>query len=261
MAETLTAAQILGRAVVIDLDRRLAHVLESPMRRRIVRDALLEVGAEASCEVLAEVERRPPGGDRVVLDRLRETLRDLLLEDDPECSLPYELRCDIYACARRHTDDTVTGILRSLPVREPHELARLPRELSEIPLGRRRSLALGDDPRLLELLARDVDPIVIEHLLRNPRMREAEVVRIAALRPVATTTLEEIFRSERWSHQPRVRVALARNPYCPASISMRLIGALPLTELREMRSDPGLREEIRAAVEREITRRAQDGAP
>jgi hypothetical protein len=260
MGGALSEQQVRIRAIVSDLDRRLAHVLEPAMRRRVVRDALIEAGAELTCAVLGEVERRPPGGDRMVLDRLRETLRDVLLATDEESALPYTLRRDAYAAARSAADDTVMAILRSLPDRQELEAARLPRDLSEIPLGRRRSLALGDDLRLLELLARDLDPVVIRHLLRNPRTREAEVIRVAAQRPVAPSTLEEIFQSERWSHLPRIRVALARNPYCPVAIAMRLIAALSLPELREMRHDPSVHEETRAAVERELSRRRMDGA-
>lgn len=225
------------------------------MRRRIVCEALMEAGADATCAVLAEVERRPPGAEHTVRDRLREAVRDVLLGTDSDCAIPYELHRDVYASARRSDDTDVMGILRSLPVREELEVAQLPHELSEIPLGRRRSLALGDDSQQLELLARDLDPVVIRHLLRNPRTRESDVIHIAARRPVAPSTLEEIFRNERWSQRPRVRVALARNPYCPTAIAMRLIAALPLPELREMRSDPGLHEETHASVERELARR------
>jgi hypothetical protein len=179
----------------------------------------------------------------------------VLLGTDSACTIPYELHRDVYESARRSNDADVMAILRSLPVREELGVALLPHELSEIPLGRRRSLALGDDARLLELLASDLDPVVIRHLLRNPRTRESEVIRIAARRPVAPSTLEQIFLSERWSRQPRVRAALARNPYCPSAIAMRLIAALPLPELREMRGDPGMHEETHASVERELARR------
>ena len=225
------------------------------MRRRIVRDALIEAGAAATCAVLAEVERRPPGPRQTVQDRLREAIRDVLLGTDSECAIPYALHRDVYESARRSADADVMGILRSLPAREELEMALLPRELSEIPLGRRRSLALGDDSQLLELLARDLDPVVIRHLLRNPRIRESDVIRIAARRPAAPSTLEEIFQNERWSQRPRVRVALARNPYCPIAIALRLVATLPLPELREMRSDPGMHEETHASVERELARR------
>ena len=151
------------------------------MRRRMVRDALMEVGAEATCAVLAEVERRPPGADHTVQDRLREAIRDVLLGIDSGCAIPYKLHRDVYESARRSDDADVMGILRSLPVREELEVALLPHELSEI--------------------------------------------------------------------------SLARNPYCPIAIAMRLIATLPLPELREMRGDPGMHEETHASVERELARR------
>lgn len=253
---TLSKDQLLGRTLVADLDRRLAHVLEPAMRRRLVCDALCDASSPQIAAVLGEVERRPPAADRMVLDRLRETIRDVLLGTDPDCALSYELRSDVYASAVEAGDEVVAGLMRSLPAREVLEAPRLPRELSQIPLGRRRSLALGEDRALLELLARDLDPVVIRHLLRNPRTLEVEVIRLAAKRPAIESTLEEIFRSPRWSSRTRVRVALARNPYCSASLATRLLGSLPLAELREMKSDPNLHEETRAGVERELERRS-----
>jgi hypothetical protein len=255
---TLSPAQLTARAVVADLDRRLAHVLETGMRRHLVLDALLAAGPEATSAVLGEVERRPPSGERMVADRLRETLHDVLLGADPDCALPYEMRRDVYAAAGAAGDEAVMALLRSLPAREGPEQPRLPKELADIPLGRRRSLARGEDRRLLELLARDLDPIVIGHLLENPRLVEADVVHMAAMRPALASTLEEIFRSRRWSSRQRVRVALARNPYCPPAIATRLVSALPLPELREMRDDPHLQGPTRAYVEQELARRSPE---
>jgi hypothetical protein len=252
---TLSPAQVVARAVVSDLDRRLRHVLEAGMRRRLVLDALLEAGPVAASAVLGEVERRPPSGERMVADRLRETLHDVLLGADPECALPYDARCDLYEAAGEAGDDAVMAMLRSLPPLETLERPRLPKELADIPLGRRRSLARGEDRRLLERLARDLDPIVIRHLLDNPRLVESDVVHMAAQRPALPSSLEEIFRSRRWSSRQRVRVAVARNPHCPPAIAARLVSALPLPELREMRSDPHLQRETRECVERELARR------
>jgi hypothetical protein len=108
---------------------------------------------------------------------------------------------------------------------------------------------------LLEKLALDPDPVVIGNLLRNPRLREVEVVRIAALRNVPTSTLEEIARVERWATRLLVRTALARNPNCPVALAIRLIGGLPLGVLKTLRSDPGLPDETMRQVEVEIDRR------
>ena len=150
-------------------------------------------------------------------------------------------------------------MLRSLPAREAAERPELlmSKELTDIPLGRRRSLAKGEEKHWLEALALDLDCVVIRNLLRNPKLVEADVVRIAALRPVATSTLVEVGRCERWVVRPRVRVALARNPYTPAQLAIKLVSSLPLSDLKAMRSDPDLHAETLRQVELELDRRTR----
>ena len=98
---------------------------------------------------------------------------------------------------------------------------------------------------------------MIANLLNNPRTVLADVVRIAAARPVASAVLVEIARSARWSSRAPVRKALARNPYCPVEIATGLVTSLPYEELRSMRGDPDLHPETRAQLDAELKRRAQ----
>ena len=133
----------------------------------------------------------------------------------------------------------------------------LHREVAELPLGTRRSLARGVNLGMLEKLLLDPDPLVLDHLLRNPRVTEAHVLRIAARRPISEAALRAIAQSDRFGVRPHVRVALARNPYCPAELAVRLIGSLTLPVLREMQSDATLDEGVRSHVRDEIARRTR----
>ena len=148
-------------------------------------------------------------------------------------------------------------MLRSVPAQEALEEPErlLSKEIAEMPLGRRRALAKSNHPEWLEQLARDCDPIVIANLLQNPRTVEADVLRIAASRPVAASTLAEIAKSPRWSVRVAIRRALARNPYCPVEIATGIVASLPLEELRVMRGDPDIHPEVRAQLEAELERR------
>lgn len=251
----LSPPALTGRALAADLDRRLAHVLEPAMRRRLVAEALAAATPEEVCALVDWVEERPPAGRGTLHDPLRDTLHELFAEEDPERGLSYALRSAVYAAAHAEGTESVTALLRSMPPPPPDERPRLPRELDEIPLGRRRSLARGEDLRMLELLCRDLDRIVIRHVLRNPRVREAEVVRMAATTPNLPSTLEEIAGSARWAHNPRVRTAVARNPACPLPLTARLVPELPRAELREMQSDPRVLEAARDLARRALERR------
>lgn len=239
-------AQTLAR-----LDRRLEPLLEPEMRRGLVREWLGEADPEAACEVVAAALAR-----RRSADSLRRALSEVLTGITGK-RLDYELQCDLYAAASRKQNDEVMRLLRSVPAREaledPERL--LSKELAEMPLGRRRALAKSNRPEWLEQLARDCDPVVIANLLKNPRTVEADVLRIAGMRPVAASTLVEIAHSERWSVRVPIRRALARNPYCPVEIATGIVASLPLEELRAMQGDPDLHVETRAQLDLELERR------
>lgn len=238
-----------------DLARKLEHVLEPAMRRSLVLEWLCAASADEAYELLAHALRRGPPDSRPH-DRLRDAVHGAVVEGVEDGTLAYRLRREVYERAARAEDETLMRILRTLPAADVGE-PRLPHEIAEIPLGRRRSLARGDDPVLLEQLARDPDTVVVRHLLANPRLTEAQALRIAALRPVRASTLGELHRSARWWPRPRIRAALARNPFCPVEIALRAVGSLPRELLHEMRRDPDLHPEVVRQVAEELARRAR----
>jgi hypothetical protein len=240
-----------------ELDHKLAHLPEARMRAAVLRERLASLAAPLLYGLLAHVLRRALPGAQLA-DALREELHGWLSGYGEGPALDYAIRAELYACADSARDDRVMGLLRSHDASgddgEPSTHAHL--DLRDVPLGRRRSLARGRDPLLLEKLARDPDPVVIANLLANPRTSESDVVRIAALRPVAATSLEAIARAPRWCRQARVRAALAQNPHCPVDLALQQLCGLPRPELRAIADDPGLDPLLRAHAGHELARRS-----
>jgi hypothetical protein len=248
----------MDRAVAVELarlDRRLEPVLEPEMRRALVLEWLMDCTGDAFCDVASAVLARTRAADL-----LRRALCDVLTSV-PCSRLDYDRRKDLYAEAARLGKAEIMRLLRTVPAKEavgnPQRL--LSKELSELPLGRRRALAKGSHPHWLEQLAKDCDPVVIANLLVNPRTVEPDVVRIAASRPVAAEALVEISKCARWFSRVPVRKALARNPYCPVEIATGIVTSLPLEDLRDMRGDPDLHPETAAQLQQELKRRT--GSP
>jgi hypothetical protein len=226
------------------------------MRRELVREAL-EARSVDDCFSLVHAALHRPAGEAPGLELLRETVLAVLVHGGATRPLSYELLEGLYAAAAEHGDDLLMRLLRS-PASEQSmadPAADLPRDVGEIPLGVRRSLAKGSEKPVLDKLLLDPDLLVIRHLLDNPRITEEDVIRIASRRPIPGSTLNEIAESRRWVSRRRVRVALARNPYCPTDVALRILGSLPLRELRELRRDGTLHEEIRRHAEEELARR------
>ncbi len=241
---------------LVQLDRHLRAVAELPMRRERLLEALEARSAEAAYVLVAAVMERP-GQPAPHLQELREALTDLLARGGAVRPLEYALRAGIYAAAAAREDDFVMRLLRAPGAAEVMDDpgAALPRRVAELPLGVRRALARGHEPAMLERLLLDPDEIVVGHLLENPRITEEHVVRIAARRPIAASTLRAIQASRRFGARPRVRTALARNPYCPTDLAVQLLALLPLAEVRSMAGDATLHDETRHHARDELARR------
>ncbi|MEM1034678.1 MAG: hypothetical protein AAGN82_30340 [Myxococcota bacterium] len=68
----------------------------------------------------------------------------------------------------------------------------------------------------------------VRHLLLDRRwVRESDVVRMAALQPTRSSLLLAIAQRPQWFRFPRVRHALAQNPYTPSWLAASLLPLLP----------------------------------
>ena len=241
---------------LLEMERRVRAVAGHAMRRERLLGLLERLEPDRSYAVLEALLERP-GAPRPHFHDLRLVLQDVQRAGGATRPLPTEL-CGAWRERARAAGDAflerLLGASGAAEVMEDPGSA-LPRDVAELALGVRRSLARGMEMRLLEKLLLDPDPIVLDHLLRNPRLTEEHAVRIAARRPISEPALRAVADSARFGVRPRVRVAIARNPYCPTDLALRLLGTLPLPVLREMRADGALDARVLAQVRDEIARR------
>ena len=128
--------------------------------------------------------------------------------------------------------------------------------LKDLTLGERKSLAKTLRLEVLKKLLKEQDPAVIRTVLVNPRMTEADVLKIASLQPTSPAVLEEIARSPKWIARYRVKKALAFNPYCPPSLALYFLKFMVSRDLREIARD----ENLHVAVQEGAHRLLQDMA-
>jgi hypothetical protein len=112
------------------------------------------------------------------------------------------------------------------------------------PVGYRISLARRALTGALERLLLDPDPRVVRVLLGNPRLTEADVVKLASSRRANAEVLDTVAQDDRWIVRYRVKVALANNPGTPTRVVLSLLPYLMRQDLREV-SGSATRPEVR----------------
>ena len=228
------------RAPFSELRRQLRALPDGPIRELAAARALAALSPEEAAECLEAalgLARRGSPAEASVSWAICQATR-------PEAGLPYDQLVEMYRVARERKLLSAALLLAPLPVRTAPVGNPSAAGAGELSLGHRRALARTLAPGLVDRLAADADAGVVRELLRNPRLTEREVLRIATRRPARQDVLEAIAGS-RFCQRTRVKTALARNPYSPPLMALRLVAHLPGAALREMAVDGTLHPEVR----------------
>lgn len=237
-----------------DLARALASLEGGELRARKAAEVLTLLPPEEAVDLLSQVIRRAGrrnDPEAAALEGLLRAVRELLDEE----------RIDLLFRAAESDLEVQALFARTDPARSfDHDREEwIDREMRARTLGERRALARTHDRDLLARLAADQDPMVVRHILQNPRCTEREVLVAASHRPQRPEVLEEIFRAGRWSSNRRVRRALALNPYSPPSLASAALALLTSPDLREVASDLTISPEVRVQARRLLGNRTEDG--
>ena len=117
--------------------------------------------------------------------------------------------------------------------------------LAGVSLGHRKAAARGIRGSLLERILKDPDPRVAAEVLRNPRLRESEVLAIASRRPCPPAVFDSIVRTGGWVTRPAIQRAIAFNPYAPPRLASALCVFLASPDLVALSNDQGLHPGVR----------------
>jgi len=134
---------------------------------------------------------------------------------------------------------------------EEQLIARLP----QVPLGEKIALARQASARVLGALLSDGHPRVTPPALNNPRLTEAQVLKVLTKEKLASGTLLAISKHSRWSVLPNVRLALLRHPHSPLEMAGKLLSQVNPADLQALSKIRVLSAGIRRHIEHEISRR------
>jgi hypothetical protein len=146
---------------------------------------------------------------------------------------------------------------------EDQVVARLP----QLPLGQKITLARRSPARIAGALLADGQPMVLKAALSNPKLTEAQVLRVLAKERLAPAIAQSIAQHAKWSHIYNVRIALLRQPSTTLATILAFLPELTVSDLRELAAPGILPKSLGQYLLAEIHRRLQksklqpDGTP
>lgn len=171
-------------------------------------------------------------------------------------SIPFADSLKRIADVQDHTD--VVALFADGPAKKEFNLdaaARADARLFSMSLGHLKQTArLTRSPDQLSKLAMASHPHIVQNALRNPRLTEALVVRIASRRPARPEPLIEIWKSK-WNTRHEVRRALVFNPYTPPEIAAKIVPLLNASDWAELSRDAAVHESLREQAAALLARR------
>lgn len=225
------------------LVRSIASVPEPRMRSAAFFRKLCLLSDEGMVEVLNIIVNRA-SRERGLHSDIIEIFFD---QSSVEEQLGKSRISDLLAIAKREDYPGVVDLFGRKPLKE--ETVEIQEEriydFDEKTIGERRSYAHSTDQDLIAKLIHDPEPMVIETLLQNSRITEREVLKIITRRPVKPDIIRVVANSLRWNSSYTIKDAIARNPYTPMEIALKILPALMKQDLMEISQDGSLNTAVR----------------
>ena len=137
---------------------------------------------------------------------------------------------------------------------EDQLIARLP----QLPLGQKLTLARRGPARVAGALLADGKKQLVDVVLDNPFLTEAQVLKVLARGNLPITVLPAIARHRKWSCTYNVRLALVRHPSSSLSTVLSYLPELTVSDLRELVAPGIVPESLRKYLQAEIQRRMRN---
>jgi hypothetical protein len=135
---------------------------------------------------------------------------------------------------------------------EEHLIARLP----HVTLGQKIALARQASARILAALIVEGNAQVVEPAVENPRLKEAQVLKLLARDKLPLSVVPAFCRSHRWKSVPNVALALLRYPHTPPEAAVKILPHVASADLRALSQTRTISQTMRRHMQRELAHRS-----
>lgn len=123
-------------------------------------------------------------------------------------------------------------------------------QIRTLPVKVRLKLARHAGRTMRNILVRDKNPLVARTVMLESMLTDSELELIAGSRSVVDDVFQIIARNERWLQKYPVIAAMAKNPRVNIGVAVRLIPRLSVRDLRALRRDYNVSQQVRKTADR-----------
>lgn len=106
--------------------------------------------------------------------------------------------------------------------------------VKDMSMGQKIKLALSGNKSARELLVKDANKIISIAVLKNPRITEDEVLKVANTKGTPEDLLRQIARNREWVKSYSIKMGMISNPKTPLAISIKLMDSLYENDLQKI---------------------------
>jgi hypothetical protein len=200
-------------------------------------------------EVLEELEQNPELSTYSTR-RIGEYRQHLLFRKKIIEELPVEE--EIEEVTNEEVLEAIDRVRREVqPAGDEEDLTGLTEvQIRALPVKIRMKLARHAGRTMRNILVRDKNPLVARTVMLESMLTDSELELIAGSHSVVDDVFHIISRNERWLQKYPVIAAMAKNPRVNIGVAVRLIPRLSVRDLRSLRRDYNVSQEVRRTADR-----------
>ncbi|MEO6590591.1 MAG: hypothetical protein ABIP06_14945 [Pyrinomonadaceae bacterium] len=189
-------------------------------------------------------------------------LAELIEVSDAETDdswLALEYLEDIYEETEQQRQEIVDKILGEFKLEDENSISgdrvSMIQRIMRMTMKDRIKLAGKGDREARNILVRDPNRIVAQAVIKNAKITDQEVEKIAAMRTVPEDVLRQIFVNKKWARNYTVMHNLARNPRTSIANAMNILTRLQLKDLDAIAKNRNVAEAVRKQSARLVSLR------
>jgi hypothetical protein len=125
--------------------------------------------------------------------------------------------------------------------------------------GQKLKLALSGNKSARDLLIKDSNKVISMSVLKNPRITEEEVQKVALTKGTNDDMLRQIARNSEWVKSYGIRVGILTNPKTPLTVSLKLLDSVYEKDLQAIAKSKNVPNTLASAARRKLDAKGKKG--